>query len=194
MAEVPAPSGNLLTRKWGPVQVWVWGVGGLVVAWLIAKWQANKSGNASKTDATEADTADTAQSEQVAPQFIIENNMPATPVGVGAPPTPSTPVPPTTTPPVVTPPSTTPNPPATTPPKPPAKPPAKPAKPKAPLTYTVKHGDTLSAIAKKYGTTWQALWTYNTTAGNRPADTIKTLKARGPNLLYAGEKILVPQK
>jgi LysM repeat protein len=65
--------------------------------------------------------------------------------------------------------------------------------------YTVKHGDTLSGIAKKYGTTWQTLFNYNTRSkaqggAGRPANTIKTLKERGPNLLYAGEKIYIPTK
>ena len=121
MADVPAPSGNLLTRKWGPAPVWVWGAVGLVIAWLVAKWQASRSGNASKKDATDADTADlsdTAQSEQVAPQFIIENNMPATPVGAGAPPTPQAPMPPPSTQPIVTPPGKVPTPPTPTKPNP----------------------------------------------------------------------------
>lgn len=191
MAEVAQGEHSLLTSKWGPLPVWAWGAIGLVVAWLIAKWQSSRASKSDKSQADTADLADTSESEQVAPQFIIENNMPA---GVGAPTTPQAPVPPPSTTPVVTPPGTSPGPPSlpwTHPkPKPKPKPPAKkPAK-----EYVVKHGDTLSAIAKRYGTTWQALWTYNTTAGNRPADTIKTLKSRGPNLLYAGEKILIPQK
>lgn len=191
MAEVAQGEKSLLTSKWGPLPVWAWGGIGLVVAWLFAKWRSSQSDKKASSQADTADLSDTAESEQVAPQFIIENNMPAT--GVGAPPTPQAPVPPPTTTPVVTPPGKAPNPPVTTPghaPKP-ARP--KPTK-KAPLTYVVKHGDKLSTIAKRYGTTWQELWTYNTTAGNRPADTIKTLKQRGPDLLFAGEKILIPQK
>lgn len=193
MAEVAQGERSLLASKWGPLPVWAWGAIGLVVAWLIAKWQSSRSAKNTKQEADTADLADTSESEQVAPQFIIENNMPA---GVGAPTTPQAPVPPPSTPPVVTPPGKSPNPPThQKPPKIPGKPsvPSKPSK-KAPVEYKVKHGDTLSAIAKKHGTTWQALWTYNTTAGNRPADTIKTLKQRGPNLLYAGETILIPQK
>lgn len=188
MAEVARGEQSLLTSKWGPLPVWLWGGIGLVLAWLFAKWRDSK--NTKKQDSTAADTADLgdeSESEKVAPQFIIENNMPA---GVGAPPTPSAPI--TTLPatPVVTPPKTTPNPPTTTKPPPPkAKPPAK----KEPLKYKVKHGDTLSAIAKKYHTTAAALYKYNTTPGNRPAATIATLKKRGPNLLYANETILIPQ-
>jgi LysM repeat protein len=189
VAEAPAPSKSLLTSKWGPFPVWVYGLAGLIAAWLVAKWRASQSEKKGASQADTADLADTAETEQVAPQFIIENNMPA---GVGAPTTPSAPI---TTPPVP-PPTTTlpgklPNPPGTTPPKPPAKKP--PAKKKEPLEYKVKHNDTLSAIAKKHHTTTAALWTFNITPGNRPANTIKTLKARGPNLLYAGETILIPQ-
>ena len=75
----------------------------------------------------------------------------------------------------------------------PGKPPTQGA-PKPAGTYTVKHGDTLTSIAKKYGFTWQELYKYNTTPGVRPASTEATLKKRGPNLLYANEKILIPPK
>jgi LysM repeat protein len=193
VAEVTENQKNILTHKIaGKVPVWVAALGGLILAWLYAKWRSNKA--AAADTAAKADTASAtdAQSEQVAPQFIIENNMPA---GVGAPTTPSEPVTvPPAPPPVTTPPGTTPNPPVITPTKPvtPGKPAPKPAK-KPPVKYIVKHGDTLSAIAKKYKTTTAKLWTYNTTPGNRPAATIKTLKARGQNLLYAGETILIPQ-
>ena len=44
--------------------------------------------------------------------------------------------------------------------------------------YTVKSGDTLSAIAKKYGTTYQKLASYNGIAN--------------PNLIYIGQKIKIP--
>jgi LysM repeat protein len=195
VAEVSENQKSMITYKvGGKVPVWVIALGLLVLAWLYAKWRSDK---ASSSDTGKADTADAtgsdSESEQVAPQFIIENNMPAS---AGAPATPpSTPVTqPPVPPPVTTLPGTTPNPPVITPTKPttPAKPTA-PAK-KPPIKYVVKHGDTLSAIAKKYKTTAAALFTYNTTAGVRPAATIKTLKARGPNLLYAGETILIPQK
>lgn len=193
MAEVTENQKNMLTYKLGgKVPVWVAALGGLILAWLYAKWRAGK---ASSDTTSKADTADAtgtdSESEQVAPQFIIENNMPA---GVGAPTTPSAPVTvPPAPPPVTTLPGTTPNPPVITPTKPVTPPKTSPAK-KAPIKYVVKHGDTLSAIAKKYKTTVAALWTYNTTPGVRPAATIKTLKARGQNLLYAGETILIPQK
>lgn len=50
-------------------------------------------------------------------------------------------------------------------------------KPKAETTYTVKKGDTLSAIAKKYGTTYQKLAKANGIAN--------------PNLIYPGQKIKI---
>lgn len=195
MAEVTESQKSMITYKvGGKVPVWVIALGLLVLAWLYAKWRSDKASSASSSKADTADaTGSDSESEQVAPQFIIENNMPA---GVGAPTTPSAPVTvPPAPPPVTTLPGTIPNPPTTTPTKPvtPPKTTPKPAA-KAPIKYVVKHGDTLSAIAKKYKTTTAALWTYNTTPGNRPAATIKTLKARGQNLLYAGETILIPQK
>lgn len=190
MAEVTENQKNMITYKvGGKVPVWVIMIGLLVLAWLYAKWRAGKADTTAST--TKADTADAtdSESEQVAPQFIIENNMPA---GVGAPTTPSAPVTVPPAPPAVTTlPGTTPNPPVITPTKPVTPPKTSPKK--APVKYVVKHGDTLSAIAKKYKTTTAKLWTYNTTPGNRPAATIKTLKARGQNLLYAGETILIPQ-
>lgn len=45
--------------------------------------------------------------------------------------------------------------------------------------YVVKSGDTLSAIARKYNTTYQALAKYNNIAN--------------PNLIYTGQKIKIPQ-
>lgn len=192
MAEVTENQKNMITYKvGGKVPVWVIMIGLLILAWLYAKWRAGK---ASSSDTSKTDTADAtdSESEAVAPQFIIENNMPA---GVGAPTTPSAPVTvPPVPPPVTTLPGTTPNPPVITPTKPvtPPKTSPKPAK-KPPIKYIVKHGDTLGGIAKRYKTTTAKLWTYNTTPGNRSAATIKTLKARGEDLLYAGETILIPQ-
>ncbi len=74
-------------------------------------------------------------------------------------------------------------------PKPVPKPPAK-AKTKV-ITYTVKRGDTLSSIAAKHHTTVDAIWTYNTTGGHRPADTVATIKKRGKNTMYAGSTWLI---
>lgn len=189
MAEVANAESNLLQQKWGPLPVWVWGLIGLVAAWLFAKYRDLKS-SASQAQADQTQVADAtgaAEGQAVAPQFIIENNLPSQPSA----PVTTTPV----LPPVVTPPGTTNAPPVVTgTPVTTTKPPvtAPPAK-KAPISYKVVHGDTLSSIAARYHTTWQNLWSFNTTAGNRPASTIATLKQRGPNLLYAGETILIPQ-
>ncbi|MDQ8737566.1 bifunctional 2',3'-cyclic-nucleotide 2'-phosphodiesterase/3'-nucleotidase [Paenibacillus sp. LHD-38] len=72
-------------------------------------------------------------------------------------------------------------------------PPEQPSKPEEPSTpdkpvvsvpqetvYTVKPGDTLFAIARKYGTTWQKLASYN--------------KLSNANLIYPGQKIKIPAK
>lgn len=70
---------------------------------------------------------------------------------------------------------------ATTTTQAPVKPtaPAKPASVSktAHTTYTVKAGDTLSGIAAKYGTTWQALQKLNNISN--------------PNLIYAGQKLVI---
>ena len=44
-------------------------------------------------------------------------------------------------------------------------------------TYTVKNGDTLSGIARKYGTTYQKIAKDNGIAN--------------PNLIYAGQKLII---
>lgn len=51
------------------------------------------------------------------------------------------------------------------------------SKSKVETVYTVKSGDTLSGIAKKYGTTWQKLAEVN--------------KIKNPNLIYAGQQIVI---
>lgn len=78
--------------------------------------------------------------------------------------------------------------------KPPAKvyrPPAG-AGPKTRKRYTVKRGDTISSIAAKNGMTWQDIWDYN--LKNRSAGTVRTLKKRGPNLIYKGSTFYIPNK
>ncbi len=49
---------------------------------------------------------------------------------------------------------------------------------KSETVYTVKKGDTLSAIARKYGTTYQKLASYN--------------GIKNPNLIYVNQKIRIP--
>lgn len=55
---------------------------------------------------------------------------------------------------------------------------AAPAAPATETVYTVVKGDTLSGIAARYGTTWQALAEYNGIAN--------------PSLIHAGQKIRIP--
>jgi len=193
MAEV---KGNFLTRKLGPMPMYGW-MGGLLAVLIGVSLYKNKSSTAATAAATDSTSTDTVPSDQV-PDYITQvyNTVNAT---TGQPAT--TTAPPTTTPVTPKPPTTPPVNPvkAPTPVKKPTpvtvkKPAPTPVKAKTPISYKVQHGDTLTSIAKKYGTTWQALWTYNTTSGVRPAATIATLKQRGPNLLYSGETILIPQK
>lgn len=194
MAEIEGGGGNLLTTKWGPMPVWAWGGISLVLAWIYAKWRSSKATAATATAADTTGSGDSSsETDATAPQFIIENNMP----GGGAPSAPVT-APSGPGAPVVTPPTTTPAPPTTIPKTPgpvkvPAPKPVKVPTKKAPIPYKVKTNDNLSSIAAKYHTTAAALWKYNTTAGNRPAATIATLKSRGENKLFAGETILIPQ-
>lgn len=207
MADQPGGSGgagSLLTHRWGPAPVWAYALGVLAIAWIYSKYRSMKADAAGASD--QPGTADlggdyAAEGQDVAPQFIIENNMPQVITPGPAPATgPSTPVTtPVAKPPVkVTPPATTTKPPVVS--KPPAKPPAKSPGKKAPISYKVVHGDSLSKIGAKYTNpatkkkfTWQELWTFNTTRGNRTAGTIAALKQRGPNLIFPGETILIPQ-
>ena len=47
-------------------------------------------------------------------------------------------------------------------------------------TYVVKKGDTLSGIAKKFGTTWQKIYQDN-----------KSVIGSNPNTIYAGQKLII---
>lgn len=203
MADVQQAQTSLLTSKWGPLPVWGWSLIGLAVAWIYAKWRASQQDKANQDTATPADTGmGTDQTQAVAPQFVIENNLPSESSPVTAPATPpvqSTPPGTSSHPPVVVPPGRgTPIPAPAPTGKPagvtatPIKAPT-PVKKKPPIQYRVKPGDTLSSIAARYHTTWQKLWAFNTTPGNRPAATIATLKKRGPNLIEPNELILIPQ-
>ncbi len=199
-----APNKDFLLSKAGPIPVWGWGALGLVGAYAYSKYKSNQA--ASQGNGTTATTNAAGESTASAPEFIIENNEPWGPSSTSSSATvnitPSPPVP------VTTPPGTTPGPPTTISggsppqghppvpvggPKPPAKkPPGKPAAPKY-TVYKVQHGDTLSSIAAKHHTTWQALWSFNTGSSSpRNASAKATLLKRGPDLLYAGEEIYIP--
>jgi LysM domain-containing protein len=214
---VPAvPSENFLVSKAGPLPVWGWGAIGLGAAYGWSRYKANKAAKQAPAEAGAGGTANAftygaGQPVSGQPTYLIENNIP----GFGS--VPSTPVvtPPTPAPPAVTPPSTTPTPPVATPgppppaaappppPPPPSAPPPRPAPPPPPprppvpthnaITYRVRPGDTLSKIASMYHVPggWQALYAYNTNPQYNSA--WATFKRQGPNLIYSGQTIHVPQ-
>jgi LysM repeat protein len=70
--------------------------------------------------------------------------------------------------------------------------------PKAPAptaTVTVKKGDTMATIAKKYGVSTATLWKYNTMATVRGASAAATMKVRqSDNKLVPGETVVIPPK
>lgn len=191
-AQRSAGGGNVFTRKLGPAPMWLWMLGGLGAALAFT---ALRGGKAKKEAPAEPQDTGGTQTASQTPPFIIQNYP-----GVGVP-GPQGPAgatgatgatgPPATPPATPTPPMQGGNPPSA---GTPVSLPPKPVTPKAPLEYRVKPGDTLSSIAAKYGTTWQAIWNYNIDpAHGRPASTIATLKQRGPNLLFSNELILIPQ-
>jgi len=62
-------------------------------------------------------------------------------------------------------------------------------------TYTVKQGDTLSGIAKQFGTTWQALYAANQKTVSGEAKSHGSFNAKDPgHWIYSGEKLTVPGK
>jgi len=202
--DVKKPPTGLLTQKKGPLPVWAWAGLGLAGAYAYSRYKAGKTSSSTST-ATTAGTAAVGEPAGTPPDFVIENNLPGAPASIPAAPagapTPSTPITPGTPLPVVTPPNTVPwppilvKPPVPPTPAPPGKAPS-PAPPpvhRGPLSYVVVTGDNLSSIAAKHGTSASALYAYNTTPGNRPAATIATLKQRGPDLIFPGETILIPQ-
>jgi hypothetical protein len=102
----------------------------------------------------------------------------------GAPPYPVNVAPPTNVPGPINP---TPKPPT---PKPPAP---KPSSTKVPAHYDVvaKSGDSVSRIAARYHKDWRTVWNFN--LKYRSPATVAVLKARGPNLIFAGTHIWVPK-
>jgi nucleoid-associated protein YgaU len=60
-------------------------------------------------------------------------------------------------------------------------------------SYTVRQGDTLSAIAKQFGTTWQKLYEANQTTIKTTATTHGQFNAKDPgHWIYGGEKLAIP--
>lgn len=179
-----------LKTKAGPLPIWAWAGLGTILLALVLMRKKSKSGDTSKAAADQTN-ADLGSAAQLANMFTVAGLMPYQGGDVY----------------INTTETNNPPKPGTLPWQPPGhghKPPhpgggGKPptgggtvGKPRA--TYVVKHGDTLTKIAKQFGTTPAKLFKYNTTKGVRPAETIATLKKRGPNLIYANEKILIPPK
>jgi len=54
-----------------------------------------------------------------------------------------------------------------------------------------KRGDTISSIASRHGKGWKETWDFNLKYRNKA--TVAIMKARGPNLIYAGTTIWVPK-
>jgi LysM repeat protein len=178
-----------LKQKAGPFPIWVWAGLGTVLLALVLMRKKAKAGNTAKA-ASDQTNSDLGTASQLANMFTVAGLMPyqGGDVYINTTETnnPSGPKLPPWQPPGHH------KPPTGGGGKPPGKPPTGTPKPRA--TYVVKRGDTLSKIAKNYGTTWPMLFKYNTTPGVRSPETIANLKKRGPNLLYANEKILIPPK
>lgn len=196
MADTPVPSKNFLTSKLGPAPVYVWAGGALGAALLYSRLRGAKQQAAAQQPTSTAAN----EPSGTVPQFIIENQLPA----YGAPSAPISP--PSAAPPAVVPPGS-----STTPPyaggHPPVgasgtsfvAPPGTSPTPSGPTQlpaswYKVVAGDSLGSIAARNGTTAEKIYQYNTTPGNRSAESIATIRQRGPNLIYAGESLLIPPR
>lgn len=182
-----------LKSKAGPLPVWVWALLGTLALSLFLIRKKSKGADTSKSAADQTNS-NLGSAAELANMFEVAGLMPYQGGDVYINTTETNNPPPSKTKPTPLP---WPIPPGHKPPKPPTgggKPPTTSGPPKPRATYVVKKGDTLSGIAKKYGTTATALFKYNTTKGVRPAETIATLKKRGPNLIYSNEKILIPPK
>lgn len=186
----PQSSGGagFLATKLGPLPLWAWGAAGIAVL-LYIRMRSNAATAAAAPVAT-----DTAGASQI-PQFINQTYTTVTPpvadpepAPPGGPPVVKPPVvkKPILLPPVKKPPIKVVKPPVVVKPSHPAPvPPHKaPVAPRA-VVYTVVAGDNLSSIAARYNTTWQTLWNNNRAAGGGLSQNTN------PNLIYAGQKIVV---
>lgn len=179
-----------LKSKIGPMPVWVWALLGTIALalFLIKKKKSSSDTSQAAADQTNSDLGSAAE---LANMFNVAGLMPYqggdvyinTTTTQNPPPTPGKPTP-------VTLPGSTSGHPVVNPPKGPVNPSS--SKPQA--IVTVQKNDTISSIAKRYGFTWQEVYKYNTTPGVRTASAIKTLKSRGPNKIYSGEKLYIPPK
>jgi LysM repeat protein len=168
-AEPSGGGGGILTRRIGPLAVWMWlaivtvlGVG----YYLYAKSKAGSS-DASGTSGTGSETP----SSDV-PDYISQTTINLTePPSTGATPPPGKAPPPATTPPKKT----------TTPPKKTAPAPKKSTQPPVfSNSYVVKAGDTLDSLAKKFGITRVELAHANGLGTGAGLKTGQKLKVPGP--------------
>jgi hypothetical protein len=205
-AGAPAPTGGegFFQRKVFGVKTWVLmlGLTIAILSWSLIK--ARKNGNASSTSSTTTGT-NSGTNAQYTPPYVIETNVNEAPVNVtqtdddepipvdrppGGPPR-RRPRP------IKGPPPPVPGPPSS---PPPSGVPVK-SKPPAPgyTVYRVKPRDNLTTIARHFKVFQTnpnpglALYNYQLTAGLRsPADQ-KTLRQRGPNLIFPNEEIYIPK-
>lgn len=180
-----------LKAKLGPLPVWAWaGIGTIILAVFLMR--KNAKANAQTQAAADQTNSNLGSAAELVNMFEVAGLMPYQGGDVYVNTTVTSPSTPPGSAPTSKPPTNGPG--AKVPPPPKVTPvshhPTGNVKPRA--IYTVKRGDNLSAIARKYGTTADTLFKYNTTNGVRPSSTIATLKQRGKNLLYANEKIYIP--
>lgn len=170
--------GGILRQKMGPWPVWLYLV--LVTAAGLAYYlyERHKNGSSSSASTSTTGTASTGQMTGSAnvPDYVFQNttNVTEPPDQVNiTPPPPPAPTPPVTTTP---PPKTVPPPGKTT--KPPTKPVDK--EPVMSNTYTVKAGDTLNSLAKKFGISRVELAHDNGLGTGAGLKTGQKLKVPGP--------------
>jgi LysM repeat protein len=183
--------GETLKSKLGPLPVWAWTLLGSIALALFLIRQKSKGG--STKAAADQTNSDLGSAAELANMFEVAGLMPYQGGDVYINTTTTQNPPPGKT--LPTPIGGLPwHPPSGNPPPGGSGTPPVHGAPKPRATYTVKPNDTLTSIAKKYGTTATAIFKYNTTPGVRPAATEALLKKRGKNLIYANEKILIPPK
>jgi LysM repeat protein len=165
---------STLKQKMGPMPVWVWALLGTAT---LALFLIRKKSSSTATDSTSSDqsNSDLGSASELANLFNVAGLMPYQGGDVYVNTTTTAQAPPTKTTGGVTVPA-----------------------PKAPApsaTYTVKSGDTMASIAKKYGFTAATLWKYNTFPGVRSPSAEAAMKVRqSDNKLVPGETVVIPPK
>lgn len=192
---------EVIQQKVGPLPLWAWGGIGVGIL-LLVNYRTSKTATDSGSGSATGDTGTGTVPDSQIPQFINQTYTTVQPPAV-SPPNVTVPVTVNNPPPVVNPPP----PPVVTPPAPKPKPPPAPkpapkpapaqnshAAAKAPtkpvVHYTVQSGDSLSKIAAKYHTTWQAIWAKN---GGGTGDRTKPMGLnKDPNVIYKGQVLVIP--